>query len=398
MLCLSSRAADALFAGNFPARTSAPIGAASYALTTATTADGLGGCSATTATSWLGTESQSVRFSKALDTFEITPDTIVSIEPAGREDVFDIQVENTENFIANGLVSHNTRWHEDDLAGRLLNSRGAADWTVLNLPALAEQDDILGRKPGEPLWPDWYGLDALEEVRRDLTTEQGSRAWQALYQQRPTADEGGMFRRAWFQQRYHEQDAYTFRVLGVDAAFKTGVQNDYSALVLIGATAERFAVVDVQQGRWEYPDLKRQIIQAAETHRPHAIVIEDTASGQSAIQELRLSTRLPIIPVKVTASKEARAQAVAPMCEAGRVVLPNVSTWSSDLLDELAAFPTGAHDDMVDAFVHAMTYAMRATAGGSGLVIHDLTMGSAMNERRNDSFQRMRLPAPARVR
>lgn len=296
------------------------------------------------------------------------------------------------------IVVCQTRWHEDDLAGRLLNSRGAADWTVLNLPALAEQDDILGRKPGEPLWPDWYGLDALEEVRRDLTTEQGSRAWQALYQQRPTADEGGMFRRAWFQQRYHEQEPYTFRVLGVDAAFKTGVQNDYSALVLIGATAERFAVVDVQQGRWEYPDLKRQIIQAAEMHRPHAIVIEDTASGQSAIQELRLSTRLPIIPVKVTASKEARAQAVAPMCEAGRVVLPNVSTWSSDLVDELAAFPTGAHDDMVDAFVHAMTYAMRATAGGSGLVIHDLTMGSAMNERRNDSFQRMRLPAPARVR
>lgn len=242
------------------------------------------------------------------------------------------------------IVLCQTRWHEDDLAGRIL--RRAGDWTVLELPALAREDDLLGRAPGEPLWPEWFGAFELSELRTDLTSEQGSRAWQALYQQRPTADEGGQFKRAWFEERWSDLAWPPIRVLAVDAAYKTGVMNDYSAIVVAGATDTAFPVLDVHQGRWEYPELKRQILEKAQEWQPHALLIEDTAAGQSVIQELRRDSRVPIVPVKVTASKEARAATVAPTCEARRVVLPRFGPFVGDLVDQLAAFPTGQHDDM----------------------------------------------------
>lgn len=261
------------------------------------------------------------------------------------------------------IVLCQTRWHEDDLAGRLLNSSNAAQWTVLRLPAIADEpDDALGRAPGAALWPEWFDEAALREIRADLTTEQGTRAWQSLYQQRPTADEGGQFKRAWFTERWTEQPKTTFRVLAVDAAFKTGVMNDYSAIVVGGVAATTLPILDIRQGRWEYPDLRRAIVDAAKEWHPNAVVIEDTAAGQSVIQELRRTTQLPIIPIKVTASKEARAATVAPTCEAGKVILPKIGPAVGALVDQLAAFPTGLHDDMVDAFVHAVGYLARAVA------------------------------------
>lgn len=267
------------------------------------------------------------------------------------------EVARTRLMPKGSIVLCQTRWHEDDLAGRILNSAGASDWTILNLPALAEsEDDALGRASGDALWPEWFDRDALDEVRRDLSNEMGGRAWLALYQQRPTADEGGQFKRAWFAERWDDDPQPPLRVIAVDAAYKTGVMNDYSAIVAAGATATAFPILDVRQGRWEYPDLKREIIQAAEDIVPHAVLIEDTAAGQSVIQELRRSTRLPVVPIKVTASKEARAAAIAPLCEAGKVVLPRAGQNIGALVDQLASFPAGQHDDMVDAFVHAVGY------------------------------------------
>lgn len=246
------------------------------------------------------------------------------------------------------VVVCQTRWHEDDLAGRILNHGG--DWTVLNLPAVAEADDPLGREPGAPLWPAWYDAAALAELKADLTSAQGSRAWTALYQQSPTADEGGMFKRAWFTRRWNEKTLpkLTYTVLAVDAAYKTGVQNDPSALHLWGTDGIDYYLLAEYHGRWEFPELRRQIVSAAATHKPTLVLIEDTAAGQSAIQELRRETKLPIVAHKVTASKEARAQAVSPLCEAGKVVLPEGARWVGEWLDEHAAFPTGRHDDRVD--------------------------------------------------
>jgi predicted phage terminase large subunit-like protein len=266
-----------------------------------------------------------------------------------------VEVARTRLMPRGSIILCQTRWHEDDLAGRILNSAGAASWTVLNLPAVADMpDDPLGRNIGEPLWPEWFDTAALAEIKQDLTNEMGSRAWLALYQQRPTADEGGQFKRAWFTERWDTQPKPDVCLLAVDAAYKTGVMNDFSAIVVAGSTPTAFPVLDVRQGRWEYPELKRAILEAAERWNPNGVLIEDTAAGQSVIQELRRSTRLPLIPIKVTASKEARAAAVAPTCESGRVILPRSGPLVSALVDQLAAFPTGQHDDMVDAFVHVI--------------------------------------------
>lgn len=255
-----------------------------------------------------------------------------------------------------------THWHEDDIIGRVLNSPGGARYRVVRLPALAEDGaDPLGRGAGEALWPAWYDAATLAEIKTDI----GSREWAALYQQRPAALEGGMFKRAWFSERYETAPTdCLLKVMAVDAAYKTGVDNDYSALVTIGRTPTAYAVLDVTVGRWEYPDLKRMILQTADREKAQAILIEDTAAGQSILQELHRTTGRAVIPVKVTASKEARATAVSPLCEAKRVQLPKASAWGDEFLDQVAAFPSGLHDDMVDAFVHGMTFLMsRITAG-----------------------------------
>lgn len=240
-----------------------------------------------------------------------------------------------------------THWHEDDLIGRVLNSAGGSRYRVVRLPALAEDaDDPLGRAFGEPLWPAWYDAASLAEIRTDI----GSREWSALYQQQPTADEGGMFKRAWFARRWTEDDlpTMTFTVLAVDAAFKTGVHNDPSSLHLWGTDGVDYYVLDEWHGRWEFPELKQMILAAATDRKPNLVLIEDTASGQVAIQELKRETHLPIVAHKVTAPKEARAQAVAPICEAGKVVLPKHAPWAGAWIDEHASFPAGRHDDRVD--------------------------------------------------
>lgn len=248
------------------------------------------------------------------------------------------------------VVLCQTRWHEDDLAGRILNAAGAASWRVLNLPALAEAGDTLGRALGEPLWPEWFDADSLESLRLDL----GSRGWNALYQQRPTSDEGGIFKRAWWR-RYDTTSEVLF--IYVDTAAKTGLHNDYSVASAWSSADGFYDVVDVLRGRWEYPDLKRELRAFQQRHGMAPMVIEDTSAGQALIQDFRRAEgqgadrrpALPVIAFKLGAqTKIARASVAAGLVESGVVRLPVRATWVDDWIDEHAAFPTGAHDDMVD--------------------------------------------------
>lgn len=247
------------------------------------------------------------------------------------------------------VVLCQTRWHEDDLAGRILNSPNGKLWRVVSLPALAEDDDLLGRAPGEPLWPEWYGLDDLAEIRGG-----NARTWNALYQQRPTSDEGGIFKRAWWQ-RYASTGPVIF--IYVDTASKTGLHNDYSVASAWASEDGYYDVVDVLRGRWEYPDLKRELRAFQARHGMAPLVIEDTSAGQALIQDFRRPEghgddrrpALPVIAFKVgSQTKIARASIAAGLVEAGVVRLPANARWVDDWIDEHAAFPTGAHDDMVD--------------------------------------------------
>lgn len=261
-----------------------------------------------------------------------------------------------------------TRWHDDDLAGRILASESAGDWTVVSLPARAEMGDPLGRTEGEPLNPDRYDVAALDNIKLTL----GSRSYASLYQQSPTPAEGGMFKRHWWQ-RY---TAATLPKLTrieqyVDSAFKDGVENDYTVIATWGADGRgNYYVLDVWREKVQYPDLTRAIHTQHSKQNgvmPVPIVIEDKASGQSALQSLRRpmaqldGTILPALPViafpqkgntfqeeLAKASKVARAEGATPLVEAGRVFVPEAASWLDEFLSQHERFPAAAHDDMVD--------------------------------------------------
>lgn len=141
-----------------------------------------------------------------------------------------------------------TRWHEDDVPGRVLSSPGAHRWTVLSLPALAEEGDPLGRREGEPLWPDWFPRERLLALRAEL----GERAFLALYQQAPTSDAGGIFRREWLAGRWSALPPQGWAwpiVQAVDASFGKGVGSDWSAILTVGSLEGNLLVLDARRGR-----------------------------------------------------------------------------------------------------------------------------------------------------
>ena len=212
------------------------------------------------------------------------------------------------------IIIIQTRWHEDDLAGWLLREHANENWDVLCLPAIAEQDEGF-RKEGEPLWPEQFPLPELERIRAAI----GGRAWASLYQQRPAAADGVIFKRDWWQ-FFSLPLTVTFDqiVQSWDTAFKKGTENDFSVCTTWGVAGDGYYLLHLWRGRVEFPELKRMVASLAEHWKPNAILIEDKASGQSLIQELKLSTALPLIPVKVDSDKQTRAQAVTPQIEAGK--------------------------------------------------------------------------------
>ena len=381
--CSPSRAASVQSAAS-PHRQATPghIGVISCVLTTATTARRFAVCSATTVI-WRSAMARRLKsLSQPLSICRVTPDPIVHIAHAGLEDVFDVQIERTENFIANGLVSHNTRWHEDDLAGWLLKEHQHENWETLNLPAIAEPGDALKRTEGEALWPTAYPVSELAVIRKSV----GGRDWSALYQQRPSAAEGSVFKREhwrYYQPTESEPKALIsalgcFQVVQAwDTAFKKGSLNDYSVGVTIGISPNRYYVLDCWRDRLEFPDLKRAVMAQAAKWGATAVLVEDTAAGQSLLQELGRNTRLPLIPVKADRDKVSRASAVTPTHEAGLCYLPGGAHWLSDFVDELASFPSAPHDDQVDAWVHGMSWAMQANPPEVQAVEEDEFFGRA---------------------
>ena len=248
-----------------------------------------------------------------------------------------------------------TRWHQDDVAGWLLREQPHENWTVLNLPAIAESDDVIGRKAGEALWPEAFPLEALAKIKESI----GSRDWSALYQQRPTPAEGGVFKLGWFPRYDAPLPAYRRVVQSWDTAYKPGEENDPSACLTFGEHDNGYDLLHALAERMEYPDLKSRVARHAADWNADAVLIEDKASGQSLIQDLRRETQLPVIPVKVHAgsgNKTTRAMAVSPGCEAGRVRLPRHAAWLADFETELMNFPNGAHDDQVDALSQALNW------------------------------------------
>jgi predicted phage terminase large subunit-like protein len=247
-----------------------------------------------------------------------------------------------------------TRWHEDDLAGRLLRDArdGGDKWEVIKLPALAEAGDLLGREEGEALWPEWYSRETLEQIRR----VQSSRVWNSLYQQRPVAEKGNIFKRDWWRWYRELGDDYDVKIHSWDTAFKDGSTNDYSVCMTMGLKNGNIYLIDRWKGRLEFPDLKRLASAMSYRDKVDAVLVEDRSSGQSLIQELRRESGIGVIPVKVDRDKVSRSNAVTPLIEGGRVFLPEWGTWVEDYLDVMTAFPAGEYDDDVDATTQGLSY------------------------------------------
>ena len=238
-----------------------------------------------------------------------------------------------------------TRWHEDDLAGRLLNSPGSSEWTILTLPAVAMEDDQLGRQMGEALWPGAFPVEALPSVTKG---EISKRAFEALYQQNPLPDSGLIFKREWFSRRYRDLPQLRSVIQAVDSAWKTGVANDYSAIATWGTDGIDYYLIDVWRGRAEFPRLRQIVAEQFAKHKPSAVLVEEAASGLAIIAEMKANSGLPIIAVNVKGAKESRAEAVTPLFESGKVQLPEGQPWLDEWIAEHLRFPGGAHDDMVD--------------------------------------------------
>lgn len=321
---------------------------------------------ATHATWLLKDETPQSYSEKRLSTLNVTLDEIVSITPDGVEDVFDIQVEGTENFLANGVVSHNTRWHQRDLIGRLLKDSAQNDggdvYEPFEFPAiLYEHTD-----KEKSIWPEQWSLESLQQTRASMHHIMWQ--WYAQYQQNPTAAEAAIIKRDWIKWWIKEDPPkISFIVQSYDTALTTKERSDFSVCHTWGVwfseenDQTNVILLNRVKGKYEFPELKAMAHEQYEEWEPDSVIIESKASGYPLIDEMRRSGIFvqDFAPGKGQ-DKIARLNAVSDMFAAGHVWFPETA-WAAATVEEILAFPAGENDDEVDAMTLAL---MRIRKGG----------------------------------
>jgi predicted phage terminase large subunit-like protein len=244
-----------------------------------------------------------------------------------------------------------TRWHYDDLVGKIINDESASEWERLCFPAFAGENDIIGRLEGDVLWGDRYSAEVLKKSK-DLL---GSYWFSAMYQQKPIASEYQILKPEWWQY-YSMLPKGTLLIQSWDTAYKEKQENDYTVCTTWLLAESGFYLVDLFRKRLIFPDLKRELINQFNKHKPHVVIVEDP-SGVSLIQVVNRETRIPIKPIPVAGkSKEVRAHLISPLLESGKVYLPSDAQYLADVVNECAEFPYGKHDDIVDSITQALGY------------------------------------------
>lgn len=250
-----------------------------------------------------------------------------------------------------------TPWHEDDLAARILQKEHNV--TLLRLPVEAEEDDPMGRSPGDPLCPE-LGKDAawLHDFKASYIKDPdgGARAWAALYQCSPRVEEGNLVRRSWWKY-YDPREIKTFgaEIISVDATFKDRDDNDFVAISVWGKRRNDYYCQYVLNRHLNF----LATLQAIRTVRqmfPRAmtVLIEDKANGSAIINVLQ--QEMFCIPVNPRGGKVSRVNAISAAIESGHVFLPMGAPWVEPFIDQFSAFPNGPHDDQVDSASQALTY------------------------------------------
>lgn len=251
------------------------------------------------------------------------------------------------------IILIQTRWHEDDLAGRIIKNE-PDKVKVINFPCEAEENDILGRNIGDSLFPE-IGKDNywLDDFKRVYTGKNGSRAWFALFQGRPTAAKGNLINTDWW--KYYDSLPDMMRtIMSVDASFKDGEHNDYTCIQVWGKRENNIYLIECVNEKLDFPNTVKKILEVKDRHKQCAtILIEDKANGSAIIQTLKRQIA-GIIAVNPYGGKVSRLNSVSAYIESGNVYLPSTASWLSDFLDQCSSFPNGKHDDMVDAMSQAL--------------------------------------------
>ncbi len=261
------------------------------------------------------------------------------------------------------------RLHAADLSGYLLEKGG---WEHLCLPAIAPQATVVqcgdmsyARPEGEALHPVREPLEVLARLKQDL----GSANFNAQYQQAPISAVGSLMKPHWFARFKPEEAEGAVRcVQSWDTAIKAGAAHDASACATFMVKDGIHYLLDMLTVRLEYPALKRLMVSHAARFNPEVLLIEDKASGQSLLQDLRQETDLPVLPMQANEQKLLRLTRVTPLMEAGKVALPVNAPWLAAFEAEFFAFPEGAHDDQVDAVSQYLNWVRQQTGkAGPGL-------------------------------
>ena len=334
--------------------------------------------------------------------------------------VHDLQVEGTSNFFAGGVLVHNcliiddpikdredayseaarkalhdwytfvaytrlmpggavvlmnTRWHTDDLSGHLLEQEKEAakkqGWVVLSLPALAEENDILGREPGEALWPEFYSQETLEATREAV----GPQAWLSLYQQRPVTDEGSMFLRNWLKFYKKIEPREMNKYIVVDPANSKKKRSDKTAMGVFGLGPDRnYYLLDLVWDRLSLTERGDALFDLHRKWKPLGVGYEqyglqaDIAYIEERME--RQNYRFNVIPLGGKVRKEERVAGLVPVFQGGRMWFPekmhkvNIEGKERDLIDqfveqEYATFPASRHDDVLDMMARILDEGLR---------------------------------------
>ena len=251
-----------------------------------------------------------------------------------------------------------TRWNTKDLTGKLINAQKeskADQWEVIEFPAILPNE--------KPLWPEYWKLEELEGVKAGLPIGK----WNAQYQQNPTAEEGSIIKREWWQLWDKDLPPLHHVIQSYDTAFLKKETADYSAITTWGVfyptedSGPNLILLDVVKDRFEFPELRRVALEQYNYWKPESVIVEGKASGMPLTFELR-KQGIPVINYTPSRGndKHARVNAVAPLFESGQIWATD-DKFSEEVIEECAAFPYGDHDDLVDSMTQAV---MRFRQGG----------------------------------
>lgn len=277
------------------------------------------------------------------------------------------------------LLLIQTRWHEDDLAGRfLLDDREKGEWTVINLPALAEENDLMSRTPGQALCPELFNENALGAQREVM----GAAGFAALYQQRPQPEGGGAFKRETFQYwTQHGDEGFTYRLedktegailvpqadcwrfITADLAVRAKETSDYTVVgiwdVAPWLEPSRLILRELIRVRVEGAEHVDLLKRLYDLWKPRFVGVEEAMQGTQTMDFLRRQN-VPVYPLRHKSKDKAfRAKDAQLLLENRRVYFPKRATWLGEFEHELLLFPSGTYDDQVDVLAYAAQEVLR---------------------------------------